>query len=464
MMNTKELLANIENSNISVSIKGIALNASQIKQDYAFIALQGKKTHGADYIEKAIDNGCSVVIAENKNLECGVPCIKVNNLSKHLATIANRFYTKAKLVKLIGVTGTNGKTSVSFFISQILEKLQVKTGIIGTLGIKDYQDIVLNTTPDIFSIYKALDRYYKDKVEIVIIEVSSHALDQERLDGLFFQQAIFTNLTQDHLDYHKNIDNYKKAKAKLFVRDKTNFAIINKDDKHFDYFANVDKELDKDFFSIEQLKYYHPRNQGFLCMLDDFIFEVPLLGEFNLSNVMASIHSLIKLGYTKAQILPHISNIKAPSGRMEKITNHKIWIDYAHTPDALHCAIKSLALHYKNDKIKIVFGCGGDRDNSKRAKMGEIASNFANEIIITNDNPRNEDPAKIISDIKYGITDDSNITIITDRKLAIETAIKSLQEDECLLISGKGHESMQIIANKVFEFQDLQVVKNALMR
>lgn len=461
-MNIKNLLAGIQDSEISINIKGIALNANKIKQDYAFFALQGSNNHGSEYIEQAINNGCCVIVSENKNIECSLPCITVKNLSEHLKTIANRFYQDAKLVRLIGITGTNGKTSVSIFISQILEKLGVKTGIIGTLGIKDSEDKTTNTTPDILSIYKALDIYYKNNTKIVIMEVSSHALDQNRTDGLFFEQAIFTNLSQDHLDYHKNMENYRSAKTKLFSKDKTKYAIINKDDKNYNYFLDSANAVEQSLFSIDELEYFHIKNEGFLCMLDNFIFEIPLIGKFNLSNILATIKSLTKLGYTKEQILLNINAIKAPTGRMQKLAGYNIWIDYAHTPDALSCAMQSLSEHYKNAKIKIIFGCGGDRDTDKRARMGQIASKFASDIILTNDNPRNEDQNKIISEIESGING-NNYKIITDRKLAIETAVKSLQEDECLLIAGKGHEQVQLIGNNTIYFEDLEVVKNALM-
>ena len=234
-MNIQTLLLDIQDTEISLTIKGLSLNTANLKEGDAFIALQGENSHGCDYAEQAIEKGCVVILTEDRDLECAVPCIRIDRLKPHLTTLAQRFYPQAQSVKLIGVTGTNGKTSVSLFIAQLLGALDVKAGVIGTLGISNADQTSINTTPDILTLYRSLDHYHQNNVAVAVIEVSSHALIQNRVDGLTFEQAIFTNLTQDHLDYHKTMESYREAKGKLFNGDKSQLAIINKDDENQDY-------------------------------------------------------------------------------------------------------------------------------------------------------------------------------------------------------------------------------------
>lgn len=462
-MNIQKLLLGIQDTEISINISGFSLNTDSLAPGEAFVALQGENSHGGDYVEQAIDKGCVVILSEGRDIECAVPCIRIDNLNKHLSTLAQRFYQQAQLVKLIGVTGTNGKTSVSLFISQLLEALKVKTGVIGTLGISGSDNKTTNTTPDILTIYKALDRYHQQGVEVVVIEVSSHALIQNRVKGLTFDQAIFTNLTQDHLDYHKTMDNYREAKGMLFSGDYSKCVIVNQDDESHTYFLGLAADKRQTTFSIDDFSYCHINEQGFLCRIDQFIFELPLLGRFNLSNALAALASLKALGYSNDEILPHLSRVTPPPGRMQKIANHNIWIDYAHTPDALENAMKTLREHYPEFKLRVLFGCGGNRDVGKRAKMGKIASEHADSVILTNDNPRNEEAQNIVDDIQVGIKEGFEAEVILDRELAIQTAITTLSEDECLLIAGKGHEITQTIGTQILPFSDILVAENALI-
>ena len=461
-MNTKVLLLGIQETEISLAISGLSLNTASLKEGEAFVALQGDNSHGGDYVEQAIEKGCVVVLSEDCDLECAVPCIRVNNLSAHLATLAQRFYQHAQLIKLIGVTGTNGKTSVSLFISQLLERLNVKTGVIGTLGISGSDEKTANTTPDIFTLYKALNQYHQAGVDIAILEVSSHALMQNRVEGLTFEQAIFTNLTQDHLDYHNTMEAYREAKGRLFSDEKTQCVIVNQDDENHPYFLGITSAAKQKPFSIDDCHYCHATEYGFLCRLNQFIFELPLLGRFNISNALAALTSLQELGYSDDEIIPQITKIKAPPGRMQKIANHNIWIDYAHTPDALSKAINTLHEHYPTFKLRVLFGCGGNRDTDKRSIMGKIASELADSVILTNDNPRNEDAQMIVEDIQVGLKEGFEAEVILDRALAIQTAIATLSGDECLLIAGKGHETTQIIGDQALPFSDIQVAHNAL--
>ncbi|HIF89083.1 MAG TPA: UDP-N-acetylmuramoyl-L-alanyl-D-glutamate--2,6-diaminopimelate ligase, partial [Candidatus Thioglobus sp.] len=249
-MDIKALLLGIQDTEISINISGLSLNTNNLIEGDAFVAVQGENSHGCDYVEQAIDKGCVVILSEGRNIECAVPCIRIDHLSSHLAALAQKFYQQAQLVKLIGVTGTNGKTSVSLFISQLLEALNVKTGVIGTLGISGSEEKNPNTTPDTLTLYRTLERYHQEGVGVAVIEVSSHALIQNRIAGLTFEQAIFTNLTQDHLDYHKTMEDYREAKGKLFSDKNTQCVIVNQDDENHDYFLKIASDKKQVSFSI----------------------------------------------------------------------------------------------------------------------------------------------------------------------------------------------------------------------
>lgn len=463
-MDLSQLLSGITPTEINVEVGGICLNTDNAHSGDLFIALQGESFHGIDYIETAIEKGCIAVLLESQDIECSIPSIRVDGLSDHLESIASTFYTNAKKVKLIGVTGTNGKTSVGYFVSQLLDQLGVKNGFIGTLGISNNDDKKLsisNTTPDIFTLYRALEGYHNSDINMAVVEVSSHSIHQNRISGLNFVQAIFTNLTQDHLDYHGTLKEYRRIKGKLFSLGSIETAIINKDDDNCKYFLeqSVGKKIVT--FGLSDFQSYRPNSNGFLCQIENYIFETSILGEFNLSNILAALNSVEQLGFDIGKVIPLIAKLRPPTGRMHKINNSLVWVDYAHTPDAISNAISTLNQHYPEHKVRIVFGCGGSRDKGKRAKMGKIASKNANTIILTNDNPRNEVPSDIIDDISCGIVDGANVDVILDRRLAIETAVATLKEDECLLIAGKGHESVQQFKDRVINFNDIEIAQNA---
>lgn len=462
-MDIKILLSNIAETTEAFDVSGLSLNTKTLTKGDLFIALQGEKSHGAEYIDSAIENGCIAVLIEGRDVDCGVPTIRIDNLKPHLSGLAQNFYTKAKDVDLIAVTGTNGKTSVSHYISQLLDFLEVNNGVIGTLGISKVEKKSINTTPDIFSIYSSLEEYSSQGIKLAIIEASSHALMQDRLEGLSFAQGIFTNLTQDHLDYHQTMGNYKEAKGKLFTNGFSKKAIINRDDENHQYFLDTASDKDSLTFGIDDLEFYKNSENGFICQLNNYVFELPLIGEFNLSNALAAYTSVKCLGYSDDQIIPFLAKLSPPPGRMQQLENSHIWIDYAHTPDALDNALASLRTHYPEFKIRVLFGCGGDRDKTKRQLMGKIASEDAESIILTNDNPRSESPEKIIEDILGGIKVENDVQVILDRKHAIETAVKTLGEDELLLIAGKGHETTQTIGDQIFQFSDIEVALDAFI-
>ena len=462
-MDIKILLSDIAETTEAFDVSGLSLNTKTLTKGDLFIALQGEKNHGTEYIDSAIENGCIGVLIEGRDVDCGVPIIRIDNLKLHLSGLAQNFYTKAKDVDLIAVTGTNGKTSVSHYISQLLDFLEVNNGVIGTLGISKVEKKSINTTPDIFSIYSSLEEYSSQGIKLAIIEASSHALMQDRLEGLSFIQGIFTNLTQDHLDYHETMNNYKEAKGKLFTNGFSKKAIINRDDENHQYFLDTASDKDPLTFGIDDLEFFKTSENGFICQLNNYVFELPLIGEFNLSNALAAFTSVKCLGYSEDQIIPFLAKLSPPPGRMQQLENSHIWIDYAHTPDALDNALASLRTHYPEFKIRVLFGCGGDRDKTKRQLMGKIASENADSIILTNDNPRSESPEKIIEDILGGIKVENDVQVILDRKHAIETAVKTLGEDEVLLIAGKGHETTQTIGDQIFQFSDVEVALDAFI-
>ena len=461
-MDIKLILKNIIKTDTTLDVSGLSLNTKTLNKGDVFVALQGEKNHGVEFIEDAIEKGCIAVLVDGKDFNCKVPSIRVDNLKAHLSTLAQNFYTSAKNVDLIAVTGTNGKTSVSHYISQLLDFMEIDNGVIGTLGMTKTQNKSINTTPDIFSIYSTLEEYSSNKVNIAVIEASSHALMQGRLEGLSFSQGIFTNLTQDHLDYHGTMDNYREAKGTLFQDNFSKKAIINRDDENHQYFLDTSSDKDPITFGIDDLEFYKNSENGFICQLNDYVFELPLVGEFNLSNAIAAYNSVKCLGFSDDQIIPCLAKLSPPPGRMQQLANSNIWIDYAHTPDALDNALSTLRTHYPEFSIRVIFGCGGDRDKGKRQMMGKIASENADSIILTNDNPRGEDPQSIIDDILAGTKVENDVQVILDRGNAIHSAIQSLGEEEALLIAGKGHETSQVIGTKTLPFSDIEVALNAL--
>ena len=461
-MDIKLILKNIVKTDIELDASGLSLNTNTLNKGDVFVALQGEKNHGIEFVEDAIEKGCVAALIDGKDFDCDVPTIRVDKLKTHLSTLAQNFYINAKNVELIAITGTNGKTSVSHYISQLLDFLEIDNGVIGTLGMTKTKNKSINTTPDIFSIYNTLEEYSSNGINLAVIEASSHALMQGRLEGLSFIQGIFTNLTQDHLDYHETMDNYRDAKGKLFKNNFSKRAIINRDDENYQYFLDTASDKEPITFGIDDLEFFKNSKNGFICQLNDYVFELPLVGIFNLSNAIAAYNSVKCLSFSDDQIIPCLAKLSPPPGRMQQLANSNIWIDYAHTPDALDNALSTLRMHYPEFNIRVIFGCGGDRDKGKRQMMGKIASERADSIILTNDNPRSEDPQAIIDDILAGTKVENDVQIILDRGDAIRSAIQSLGEEEALLIAGKGHETTQVISSKTLPFSDIEVALNAL--
>ncbi|MCH9645475.1 MAG: UDP-N-acetylmuramoyl-L-alanyl-D-glutamate--2,6-diaminopimelate ligase [Proteobacteria bacterium] len=460
-MKINQLLQDIVATEFDLTVEGLCLNSNAVQSGDVFIALQGEHDHGIDYANQAINQGCVAILVDSQDVVCTIPTIRIDNLKAHLASLAHTFYPQAREVDVIGVTGTNGKTSVTHFISQLLDQLGIKNGLIGTLGISHNSQTSSQTTPDIITLYRALQEYTQNNINTVVLEVSSHALAQERIQGLNITQAVFTNFSQDHLDYHQTLQRYKSEKLKLFQQDSVQSIVVNQDDESHPDFEQAGKNKVVSRYSIQDFDDIKTTNNGFIAKLDGFVFEVPFLGEFNLLNILAAYQTLKARQLTSMQLIPLLHKLSPPLGRMHKINHRLAWVDYAHTPDAIEKSIITLQTHYPEHKIRVIFGCGGDRDRTKRAVMGKIVSKLASTIILTDDNPRSEDPRSIINDILNGIDDSYEVDIIQDRVLAIETGVTTLKENECLLIAGKGHESQQYYQNKTLAMNDIDIANNA---
>lgn len=428
--------------------------------------------------------------------------INVYKLNEKIGYIAKEFFhNKDDYFDILGVTGTNGKTSIVYLYNKVLELLGKKTGFIGTLGIhcnadfKDENNLeVINTTPGAIKLHQILAKFHKNGIEYINMEASSHALEQGRLLGVVFNTVIFTNLSHEHLDYHKNMYDYFKAKSKLFDTpyiNKNTLIIINHDDQYgIKLLENlINKNCPNRIISygsyqgFEDFKNNHLKNLpiNYSCILNNykeitirsineqdikFDLETKLLGNFNISNLLTIIAALYSKGFLIKDILNAIKEINYIPGRLQQVesSNYKIYIDYAHTPDALENILKELKIASENANIICVFGCGGDRDKLKRPKMGKIATKYADKVIITDDNPRKEQSENIIKDIIIGLSVEeiSKVIINPDRNQAIKSAINMCAANDIIVIAGKGHEEYQIYGDKKSYFSDFNTVKSIL--
>lgn len=464
----------------NVEISGISYNSNTTKKGDIFVCLIGEHTDGHEYAQKAIDSGAVALLVEKKVEGVDVPQVQVESTKHQIADIADRFYSSpSKGINLIGVTGTNGKTTVTHLIQKILEEDNKKCALIGTLGYKlssnsEYRN-AKHTTPQAPELQATL-RMIKDieKIDNVVMEVSSHALEQNRVGGCRFNGAIFTNLTQDHLDYHITMENYFKAKALLFQRlQEGNFAIINIDDEYGERFL---KEVPQD---VKILTYgiknpadvsaknisFSPNGAEFTLVTRQAEYNVSLHmnGMFSVYNVLAAISSSIAMGIDIETALKSLQNVHGVAGRFE-VVNKKplVIVDYAHTPDGLENVLKTAReITPQNGKLICVFGCGGDRDATKRPKMGAIAQKLADKIIITSDNPRSENPQQIITDIIAGLqsVDPDKVTVEPDRGEAISMLKTIANNNDVVVIAGKGHEDYQILKDKTIHFDDREEAK-----
>ncbi|MDC0921296.1 UDP-N-acetylmuramoyl-L-alanyl-D-glutamate--2,6-diaminopimelate ligase [Candidatus Pelagibacter sp.] len=459
---------------------GISFNSAQIKKNNIFFAIKGNKIDGNDFISSAISNGAKIVITEKKinGLKNDILFIHSNNIRKLLAEVSFKINNKIPN-NIIAVTGTNGKSSIADFYYQILDLNNKKVASIGTLGIKTrkYKKDLSNTTIDPIQLSKILNKLKKQNINNVIMEASSHGLSQNRLDGLLFNTGIFTNLSQDHLDYHKNTKNYLKAKLYLFEKlIKKRGNIITDEqipefkkiknlatNKNLNLFSLLDKKNDFKFLSHQ----YEGESQLLEIKYKNSIHKIKLnlIGKVQFKNVLMAVIASIKSSINIKDILSVIPKIKSVEGRFEKVgeikNNSKVILDYAHTPDALKTCLTNIKEQFPSKKITLVFGCGGNRDQNKRAKMGKIADLFSHKIYLTDDNPRLEQPSKIRKDIKKGIKK-QKVLEFSNRAKAIAEAIKHLNTGEILLVAGKGHEKIQEIGVKKIFFSDKKIILDAI--
>ena len=425
-------------------------DSRKVNKGDIFVALK-KVNDGHEYVLEAIKNGASKVVVEEGDYE--VETIKVKNTHEYLVNyLYDNYYDKIRNLKLIGMTGTNGKTTTCFLIYQALNKLGIKCAYIGTIGF--YLDKKIkslnNTTPDILEIYELLSECVDKNYEYVVMECSSHALDMHRLDGLQFQYGIFSNLTQDHLDYHKTLENYIKAKQKLFDQ-VTIKTLVNSDDKYKDYFVR-DNTITYGLNGDYKLSDINLKERTF--KVNNITYKTKLIGKHNIYNLLVVIALLSELKLnTKV-----IEKLTCPPGRMDIVNfnNNMIVIDYAHTPDAVSKILDSVK-ELEFNKIITIIGCGGDRDSFKRPIMSKIACDNSDYVIFTNDNPRHENPNNIISDMLHNL-DKFNYEIILNREKAIIKGIQMLEKNDILLVLGKGHENYQIINGVKHHFDDKEIV------
>lgn len=444
----------------------LKVNSKKIEPGDTFIAIRSAARDGHDYIEDAIDRGAVCVIAEEGDYS--VKTVIVPDTRTYLAEyLKDLNQNKLDDLTLIGVTGTNGKTTSCYLIYQMLNSMGIKCAYIGTIGfyLPDSHTELANTTPDLYDLYEMISVAYDEGCRVVAMEVSSHALDNRRLEGLEFDVVSFTNLTQDHLDYHKTMEEYEKAKLKLFdCVKKSGCAIINMDDPYGkDFVLKKNKNI-----LIGQGEYDYKisdvilgdNHSEFKITHNDVIscINLPIPGSYNIYNYMNTYIVCDILGLDNNLVIEKTLDLTAPAGRYQVVKNDKftVIIDYAHTPDAVFNIIKSVREYVKGRIITLV-GCGGDRDTTKRPIMGKIATDNSDYVVFTSDNPRTENPTLILEDIVFGLEKD-NFEIVEDRKEAIKKAVGLLQDGDVLLVLGKGHEDYQIIGTEKIHLSDFEEV------
>ena len=460
-------LSNLLEGLPEIEISGIALDSRKVQKGDLFFAITGNVKKGSEFIPDAIKNGAIAIIGDEDLSNLSVPYFKVKEIRKVVPLVASRFYhTKPKYV--VAVTGTNGKTSIASFVAQLFKKLGHKSATIGTLGVvsDDYNFDFGTTTPDAVEFHKSLQTLAQNGVEAVCFEASSHGLDQHRIDDTKIEAAGFTNLTQDHLDYHKDMEHYCQAKKLLFtnILPKDGIAILNADDSYFEAFADCGRKVwsygykGKDIKLIEDKKH-----EIFLEVFGkSYHFHTNIVGDFQIMNMLCAAGLVIACGFETEKVIPLLAELVPPAGRLdfagELKNGAKVFVDYAHTPDALEKAILALR-PYTSSSLAVVFGCGGDRDKTKRPKMGKIANNLADVIYVTDDNPRTENATTIRAEVMQDCPKGKNIA---DRAKAIREAIENLKNGDILLIAGKGHEDYQIIGTEKIHFDDKEEAKKII--
>ena len=483
-MKLTNLLQTWLNKNINdCDISDLRNDSRLVQKGDLFIAYPGAATDGRLYIEKAVAAGAAAIAYDPNNfpplviLPSTIPCIAINDLANHLADIAQKFFNNpSQALRVTGITGTNGKTTIAYQLAQAHFILEKKAAYMGTIGQGEVDKLqpLDNTTPDALCLQRLLHYYNEQGIKEVCMEVSSHALSQHRVDGVEFKQAIFTNLSLDHLDYHQTMEAYAAAKAQLFGKEELETVIINNDDAYAQLMLKEIKPQVKIItygMSSESDVYVADWNseiQGTKMKLvspwGKHDISIQAVGKFNIYNCLAIFTSLMANGYPVAKVITVMKQLKSAPGRMEIVAKSPyVLVDYAHTPDALENVLTTLQ-QLKKGKLWVIFGCGGDRDKSKRPIMGKAASDYADNLVVTSDNPRTEDPEQIINQIVKGIPTSRQMTTLINREEAIAYALNHAEEEDIILIAGKGHEAYQQIGTIKHAFSDQEVVKELMHR
>jgi len=476
LINTINYIDLVNCEDTSIEIDGVSYNSKKTQPNDIFICLSGEHVDGHEYAEEAVGNGAIVCVVERR-LNLDIPQIVVNDTEETLAKISAEYYANPTTkINVIGVTGTNGKTTVTHLIQKLYEEFEQKCALIGTLGYKfsssEKYHHTGHTTPQAPELQRLMYYVNERGFDNVVMEVSSHSLAQHRVDFIEYKGAVLTNLTQDHLDYHITMENYFRAKAKLFESLVSgDFAVINNDDKYaqrfkecisnsvnvYTYGTTEDSDI-----CAKDIK-FGDKGAKFTCIVRGNKYKVNLLmnGMFSVYNVMAALATALAVGFDVKKAIKAFEKISGVAGRFEIVVNKPtVIVDYAHTPDGLENVLKT-AREITPDfgKLICIFGCGGDRDATKRPKMGRIAETLADKVIVTSDNPRSENPQQIITDILAGFKNVTDVIVEPDRELAIKEAYKIANANDVVLVAGKGHEDYQILANGTIHFDDREKVR-----
>ena len=467
--------------NRDLLIRELTLDSRKVRPGDLFLAIPGLKIDGREHITDAIAHGAAAIAYEAEGAKVlpitDIPMIPVKGLAAQLSDIAGRFYgDPSRNLNLIGVTGTNGKTSVTQLVAQALDTLGQRCGIIGTLGTGFYSELKsgIHTTPDPISVQSTLYDLKRAGAKAVAMEVSSHGLDQGRVTALAFDVAVMTNLSRDHLDYHGTMEAYAAAKAKLFAWNDLRCRVVNLDDAFGRQLAAAPHSSRLITYSLENSSAYlfcrdaHFDDDGVRATLvtpqGSHALRSSLLGRFNLSNVLAAVGALMGLDYPLDDILKVLPTLEGPAGRMQRLgggSRPLVVVDYAHTPDALEKVLTALRPHAKG-QLTCLFGCGGDRDRGKRPLMAEVVERLADKVLVTDDNPRSEDPSRIFDDIRTGFVSANAVDFVAGRGQAIAQIVAQASAADVIVLAGKGHEDYQEINGERQSFSDLEEATKAL--
>jgi len=480
----KDIIYSVRIKNVvgttNVAVEHLAFDSREVTQYALFIAVKGTQVDGHKYIQTAIEKGAIAIVCEvlPSKLADGVTYVEVHDSAEALGIVASNFYDNpSEKIKLIGVTGTNGKTTSVSLLYDLFELFGAKVGLISTVVNKIHNEIytATHTTPNAIELNELLAKMVEKGCSYCFMEVSSHAVDQKRIAGVRFSGGVFTNISRDHLDYHKTFDNYIAAKKAFFdALPEEAFALTNIDQEYGETMVQDTKAKVYTYglsaFADFKAKILESRLDGSLLLIDNKEVYTKLIGDFNAYNALVAYAVGVLLGKEELEVLTMLSNLTPPEGRFQHIisdTGVIAIVDYAHTPDALENVLKTIKnIRTGNELVITVVGCGGDRDKGKRPLMAEVACQMSDQVVFTSDNPRSENPEQIIAEMEAGVPakDYRKTLSITNRKEAIKTACSIARKDDIILIAGKGHEKYQIIGDEVFDFDDKEVVIEILKK